>query len=98
MTDSTIPSDVYSRTLRSVQDNPASLGSSSTVHARDFYGNAETWVIETYRIEDRVTVFVQFNSSEGGRRFVLPPEVTARILGQNDALITRARRRAARRA
>lgn len=100
MTDSTpIPSDVFSRTLRAVQDNPAALGSSSTVHARDFYGNAETWVIETYRADDaRVTVFVQFNSAEGGRRFVLPPEVTAKIFSHNDSLITRARRRAARKA
>lgn len=93
-----IPSDVFSRTLRQIQDNPASLGSGSTVHARDFYGNLETWVIETYRVEDRVTVFVQFNAADGGRRFVLPAEVVGKILIHNDSLIKRARKRAARKA
>ena len=95
---SPIPADLFSRTLRQVQDNPESFGSGSTVHARDFYGNAETWVIETYRIGDRVTVFLQFNSAEGGKRFVLPAEVVGRILQHHDSLIKRARRRAARKA
>jgi hypothetical protein len=98
MSDGPIPTDVFSRTLRAVQDNPASLGADSTVHARDFYGNAETWVIETYRADDaRVTVFVQFNAADGGRRYVIPPEVTAAIFRHNDQLIRRVRRRAARR-
>jgi hypothetical protein len=98
-----IPTDVFSRSLRAIQDNPASLGASSTVHARDFYGNAETWVIETFRTLDarnnpRVSVFVQFNAADGGRRYVLPPEVMAAIFRHNDHLIKRTRRRAARKA
>jgi len=95
---SPVPSDLYSRTLRSIKDNPSSLGSSSTVHAHDFYGNAETWVIDTFNVDGRVTVFIQFNAAEGGRRFVLPPEVTGRIFSHNESLITRVRRRAARKA
>lgn len=97
-TESPIPTDLYSKALREVQANPEALGSSSTIHTRDFYGNSETWNIETYRVEDREVVFLQHNTAGGGTRHVLPAEVTAAIGRQREQLVGRARRRGARRA
>jgi len=96
MADHPLPSDVFSRTLRAAQDHPDSLGAGSTIHARDFYGNSETWVVETYRADGRDLVFLQHNAAGGGTRFVLPAEVTAALARHREQLTNRSRRRAAR--
>jgi hypothetical protein len=98
MSDSPLPTDNFSRRLRELQDNPGAMGSGSTIHARDFYGNLETWVVETYRTEDgRETVFAQRNAADGALRLVIPPEVAAALSRHRDQLVTRTRKRAARR-
>jgi len=96
-TDSPLPTDLFSQTLRALKENPGVIGSGSTVHAHDFYGNYESWIVETYRNEDgRETVFLQRNANDGGMRLVLPPDVTAALGRHRDQLVTRVRRRAAR--
>jgi hypothetical protein len=97
-TDTPIPQDAFSQELRRVKDNPESIGSGSTVYTRDFYGNTETWVIETYRLDDGSDrVFIQRVDATGGTRFVLPAQVTATLARHRDQLTARSRRRAARR-
>jgi hypothetical protein len=89
-----IPRDAFSTELRRLRGNVAALSSSSTIHSQDVYGNAETWVLETFRdAEGAETIFLQRNDATGGARQVLPPQVTAAIARQRDHLSTRARRR-----
>lgn len=99
MADSPIPTDLYSSTRRALEDNPGAHGVGSTVRTQDFYGNSETWVIETYRTEDgKETILLEHNSSAGGTRHVLPPQVAATLVNQHDRLTAGSRKRAARRA
>jgi hypothetical protein len=93
-----IPQDLFSRELRSLRDNPGAISSSSTIDTQDFYGNAATWVLETFRTEDGTeTVFVQRNDAQGGQRWVLPSKVAAALARHRDQLGARARRRAGHR-
>lgn len=94
----TIPTDLFSRRRREMSDNPGALGSGSTIHVRDFYGNAETWVVETLRVDGSETAFIQRNAADGGMRLVLPPEVMAAMRRHQDSNERRARRRGARQA
>lgn len=92
-----LPTDLFSRTLRSTKDNPGAFGSESTIHAQDFYGNTDTWVVQTFRLEDgKELVFLQRNGADGGQRHVLPAEVCAALSRHRDQLLARSRRRAAR--
>lgn len=94
MADSPIPTDLFSRRRRQMGDNPGALGAGSTVHAADFYGNAETYVIETFRTEDGQTVaFLQRSSADGGLRLVLPEPVMAALARHREQLQARAKRR-----
>lgn len=89
-----IPTDLFSRELRGLRDDPGALSSQSTIDTQDFYGNAATWVVETFRGEDgHERVFVQRNDAEGGQRWVLPPQVTAALARHREQLSARARRR-----
>lgn len=93
-TDTPIPQDLFSRELRSLRDNPGAISSSSTIETADFYGNAATWVVETFRDDAGVeTVFVQRNDAQGGQRWVLPSKVAAALARHRDQLGARARRR-----
>lgn len=92
--DSPIPTDVFSRALRQANDNPGALKASSTIEAADFYGNTETWVVTTFRIEaGREVVFLQRNSAEGGLRLVIPTEVVAALASQRERVQAAGRRR-----
>ena len=92
--ESPIPSDLFSRSLRQANDNPGALKASSTIEASDFYGNTETWVVSTFRLEaGRELVFLQRSSVEGGLRLLLPAEVTAALASHRDRLQAAARRR-----
>lgn len=99
MADTPLPTDAFSRELRAMQDNPGAVCSESTIRTSDFYGNTETWVVTTYRVNDgREQVFLQRNGADGGTRFVLPLEVTAAMVRHRDHLSARMRRRGARQA
>lgn len=92
--DGVIPADLFSRTLRRLLDNPGALSSSSTIRATDFYGNTETWVVDTFRDPDgSEVVFLQRNGAEGGSRFILQADVTKALSRHRDQLSARARRR-----
>lgn len=94
----TIPTDVFSRRRRELMDNPGAIRSASTVNLQDFYGNTETWNIETFRTDGIVEALVQRNSIDGSLRLVLPPKVMSALDRQRDQVITGSRRRAAQRA
>ena len=67
---------------------------------------AQTWIVQTYRRSERNEVgtivksgdviFIQFIDAEGGKRFVIPPDVADAIARQRDALGTKNRKKAAR--
>lgn len=94
----TLPRDPFSTALRSVHGNPGAMGAGSTVHVRDWLGNSESWIVETWRIDGGELVFLQRSSADEPLRIVLPIEVTAALVGQRDRVIARARKRAARQA
>lgn len=96
MSDTVIPQDAFSRRRRELGDNPGAIGAGSTIPMKDFYGNFQSWIVETYRADGEETVFLSVNDAEGGRRLVLPPQVTAAMYRQRDQLVTRSRRRTAR--
>jgi len=57
-----------------------------------------TWLVQTVRVPDAGgdLVFLDCNRGAGSFRLVLPPDVTAAIARQRDALASKSRRRAAR--
>jgi len=98
-TDTKLPDDVYSKTLSRLLDNPAGVKTKgSTIDLVTLLGHSETWVVQTIRIDQHETVFVQRINVEGGMRLVLPPAVTAAIARQRDAIGSVIRRRGARQA
>jgi hypothetical protein len=97
MPESPIPTDHFSRRLRELTDNPGAIRASSTIQTQDFYGNAESWIVDTFRQDGAETVFLQRISADPQPiRIVLPPDVTDAISRQRDRCVTVARRRGAR--
>lgn len=96
MSDKLIPTDFFSRRRRELIDNPGAIRSTSTVETADFYGNLQTWNVDTFRVDGRDEVFVQRNDADGGARFYLPAEVTAALSRHRDRATTAIRRRAGR--
>jgi hypothetical protein len=96
MSDSPLPIDQFSRRLRELTDNPGAVRAGSTVNLQDLYGNTETWVIDTFRVNGAEVVFLQRISASEPVRLVLPAEVTAAMNRQRDRATTTVRRRAAR--
>lgn len=94
----TIPTDPFSRRLRELSDNPGAVRAKSTIDRADFYGNNETWIVDTFRLAGGEEVFIQRISAEGAIRLVLPAEVTAAMNRQRDRATTAVRRRGARQA
>lgn len=89
-----IPTDLFSRALRGLRDNPGALESGSTITTQDFYGNAVTWVVTMFRDGDgREFLFLQWNDALGGNRLLLPPEVVFRLVGVRNNLVIRTKRR-----
>jgi len=94
--DDTLPTDDYSKTLRSLVAHPGAVERASTIELTDFYGNQETWVVKTVRVDGRDTVFLQRINAGGGSRWVLPAEITDAISRQRDSAVSTIRKRAAR--
>jgi hypothetical protein len=97
MADSPIPTDTFSRSLRAARDSQAVIRAESTVHTADFYGNTETWVLETFRVDDGrgpcEQVFLQRTGADGGMRLMLPTDVTRALARHRDQVSAAARRR-----
>jgi len=94
MSDSPIPSDLFSRTLRALRDNPGAIAVSSRIETADFYGNAQTWAVDTFRVDGDDVVFIQRIDADGGLRLVLPAAVTRALAKHRDSASLRTRRRA----
>jgi hypothetical protein len=93
-----LPQDEYSVCLRKLRANPGLVEKESLIDRQDFYGNAESWIVRTLRVDGEETIFLQRNNAEGGTRIVLPPDVTAAITRQHDGINDVMRRRGARKA
>ena len=96
MADTLIPTDAFSRRRRELVDNPGAIRSASTVNLADFYGNLETWVVETFRTDRVVEVLIQKSSAADPLRLVLPPKVMEAIDRQRGTIVSASRRRGAR--
>lgn len=93
-----LPRDTFSTALRKAQANPSAVEKTSMIDLVDFYGNAETWIVKTIRVDGNDVVFLQRINEEGGDRWVLPPEVTAAIARQREGAVTVNRKRGAHKA
>lgn len=91
-----LPKDYYSTRLRELQANPGAIEKTTLVDLVDIYGNAESWVVKTIRVDGIDTVFLQRNNADGGARWVLPPAVTSAISRQRDGVVSVATQRRAR--
>jgi hypothetical protein len=97
MKDEQLPVDNFSIHRRRVLDNPGAVATSSaTIDNQTILGHSETWIVKTVRVAGRDTAFIQHIDADGSQRLVLPPEVTAVLARQRDALGTLTRRKAAR--
>lgn len=94
----TLPRDIYSTTLRELQNHPEAIEKSSTIELVDFLGNAETWTVKTIRGGGDAVVFLQRINAGGGARWVLPAEIVAAIARQRDGAVTVSRKRGAHKA
>jgi len=91
--------DAYSVTLTRLLDNPAVVKTNgSTINLTTFLRNTETWFVQIVRADGTDHGFLQRVGSDGGQRWVLPPEVMAAIHRQGAALDRIVRRRGARKA
>jgi hypothetical protein len=94
--DSPIPRDPFSKRLRELRDNPGAVRATSTINRQDWYGNAESWIVDTFRVDTRTEVFLQRIGAGDPIRLHLPPDVTDAISRQRDRAVTVIRKRAAR--
>ena len=89
-----LPTDEFSRELRSANDTPGVLTPHSTIDTIAWYGNAAPWVVVTARDESGDDlVFLQRVDAAGGQRLVLPRKVTEALSRHRDQLGARATRR-----
>lgn len=65
----------------------------AVVQAIDFYGHATSYIIQTVRTDERITVFVQQISATGAVRSILPAEVLSTIDRQRESITKKIRRR-----
>lgn len=71
---------------------------STVKNVTDITGKAETFVIETARLEDSGDyIFIECMDENGVTRLALPPKVANAIAGQRDSLTAQRRSRAAQR-
>lgn len=93
-----LPRDEFTVRLRELRDNPGAVSTSSRVDLPDFYGNAVTWTVDTFRVEGVETVFIQRIDAEGGLRLLVPPQVMSALVRGHDTLTGKMRVRGARQA
>lgn len=95
----TLPRDEFTVRLRELTDNPGAMRASSRIDVVDFYGNAATWTVDTFRESTGVeTAFVQRMSREEPLRLIIPSTVMIVLTRQHESLVARSRRRGARQA
>jgi len=90
--------DEFTVERRRLDGHPEAVKASSRIDVTDDYGNVTTWVVDLYRLEGAVTAFIQRGAPNGDYdRIVMPPLVTATISRHQAGLITKHRRKVARR-
>jgi hypothetical protein len=94
----TLPRDEFTVRLRELRDNPGAVSTQSRIDIADFYGQHETWTVDTFRHDGIETAFVQRMSAEGGLRLLVPPQVMAALVRGHETLTGKNRARGARRA
>jgi len=88
---------VERRRLFGPPGHPEAVTASARIDVTDDYGNVTTWVVDLARLEGRVTAFLQRGGADGYTRLIIPPPVTAAIARHSSGLITKARRKVAKR-
>lgn len=92
-----LPRDEFTASRRALDNHPEAVEASSRIDVMGFYGEVTTWVVDLYRLDGQVTAFVQRGAIDGYIRLVIPPQVTAAIARHQSGLVTKARRKVARR-
>lgn len=92
-----LPRDEFTVRRRELQNHPEAVAASSRIDVTDPYGNVVTWVLDLFRLEGAITAFVQRGADGDYKRFVMPPSVTAAIARHQLTLVTKHRRKVARR-
>lgn len=92
-----LPRDEFTARRRDLDNHPEAVKSSTRIDVVGFYGDVTTWVLDLYRLEGEVTAFVQVVTNTSGQRLVIPPAVTAAVARHQNALVTKSRRKSARR-
>lgn len=93
--------DDYDKMMRALDGLPDVVVSRpATVNVRALVlGNAQQWIIVTARQKERGEfIFVSYVDANGGRRYVIPPEVVEAMLRQRDSITKKNRRKGARQA
>lgn len=90
--------DEFTVERRRLDGHPEAVKASSRIDVADDYGNVTTWVCDLYRLEGQVTAFIQRGAPEGYIRLVMPAAVTAAIARHQAGLVTKHRRKVAKRA
>lgn len=89
--------DAFSARMRELAGNPGISKASSRIDLHDFYGNLETWTVDTFRAPGEPgTAFIQQMTATGALRLMLPPKVMEALGRQNGSVVRQNRRRAAR--
>jgi len=89
-----LPTDPFDIALSNLTGHPNGAHTQpSVVQSQDHYGNVTSFMVQTVKWEDGITVFVTQVNAERSARFVLPPKVTAVIARQADAVSLMVRRR-----
>lgn len=89
--------DEFTVERRRLDGHPEAVKAQTRLDVTDDYGNVTTWVIDLYRLEGRVSAFVQRGAPDGYTRLVMPPAVTAAIARHHRGLASKHRRKVAKR-
>lgn len=92
-----LPRDEFTARRRELDGHPEAVTASTRIDVSDPYGNVTTWVLDLYRVDGLVTAFVQRGAPDGYTRLVIPPQVTAAVARHQAGLVSKSRRRTARR-
>lgn len=89
--------DEYTVERRRLEGHPEAVKSSSRIDVEDDYGNVATWNVDLYRLEGSVTGFLQRGAGDGYIRLLVPAAVTAAFARAQAVLVTKNRKKVARR-
>jgi hypothetical protein len=89
-----LPTDPFDIALDNVLGHPNGAHTQpSIVQSIDHYGNVSSFMVQTVKWDEGVSVFVTQVNAQGSVRFVLPPKVVTVVQRQQDAITLMIRRR-----